>query len=344
MNKLILLLIASFITNALFSQQGYIYKRNAFGTIDIYQSSYGTDQGAPIGTIKKNAFGYIEVETKEQKNFTQTVDPYSYRPQLVPLKPFLAPVSEIINTTNTYYQVLNQQKEIQEKRENANIKKGAEYLNSMFKPFQSKAKSLKTFLNSYTNRPDTVRQGWHNVLIISKMSDAFKNTFPQAYQDIDSIGVLGYALVEGNKIQHMLEQILDTKQYIVHSGNFVTGTINRCQTFLKEGDNIIEVLFIDYAIDPQPLKTRPHFGGAVFNYPAQQSAVMIEIYDYDNPENKNSVGVVISEKNDGMNYFASLPGKYRYTVKSISNLTSKQILSQGYFEIKDMDTQTILIK
>lgn len=307
------------------SQTSFIYKRNVMGELEIYQvSQNGVIQNNPIGVFKRNTWGYLQLDLKGNNNFTQDIDPFSSRPNIKAVNPYLTPVAQILNTTNSYFDLLkvNQKRGSVYDEEMKNY--GNKVIKNWYESFQATSRSMRSFYHGFTGKPKSITDGWHNVYIISKVDSYMKNALKSALSAVDSIGVLGFALVRSNQIVTFWQQEMDYAQYTVRDNNiFVGGKVQDCKAVIKEGNEFKEFLFIDYLLTQKQLDEAPKMSAVTFTFPSNKKNAYILIYDMSG--SLDPIGVVLPT----LPYFASFPGTYRY----VSN-GSYGLSAQGIFELE----------
>src|SRR5438067_278266 len=76
MIRLVTLLVICLLSINLNAQSSFVYKRNILtGELEVYQSQGGFPTGSPLYKIKKNVWGYLEVE-----NLNASTNPFTNRP------------------------------------------------------------------------------------------------------------------------------------------------------------------------------------------------------------------------------------------------------------------------
>jgi hypothetical protein len=308
MKSSILLLLSVFQTLLVLSQNSFIYKRNIMGELEIYQGSQnGVVQNNPVGVFKRNSWGYLQLDIKGNNNFTEASDPFSNRPTIKAINPSLAPVAQILNTTNSYFDLfkINQQRGNVYDEQFKNY--GAKVIKDWYESFQVISRNMKSFHQGFMEKPKSIADGWHNVYIVSKLDNFMKNILKGALSGVDSIGVSGFAFVKSNQIVSFWQQEMDFAQYSAHENNaYVGGRIQDCKAILKEGNDFKEFYFIDYLLSEKPLDEMPKMCGVSFTFPSNKQNSYILIYDMSG--SLDPIGVV----NPKLPYFASFPGTYRY--------------------------------
>lgn len=300
--------------------QDFIYKRNFLGEIEVYNSSFGLPQGQPISTLKVNIYGNLELSNnKNGEAFKETENVFNYRKKLVPVKPYLAPVADIVNSYNVYASsAINLQKK-------AESEIPQEYLNGMnasAKKEQAKASNFKMFYRSFLDKPNIVNDGWHKVIILQKApysSETQRNKLSSIIENgIDTILSVGFAHVNDNKINQLFWGGSDWSNTIFTGyieSRFAGGIINKGFSNLRFDTEIVELYFIDYLLDPKPLPTYPHLGGVKFNFPQKNTGESIFMfmnnvfvgglmnYEEKDPRNMNMV-----------NFALVMEGQYTYKI------------------------------
>lgn len=326
MKKLILTALFAILVGHTMFAQDYIYKRNSFGQIEVFESSNGFPQGQKLATIKRNIYGYIEVEnSKGSQNITTTENPYSRMPTITPITPYLAPVVSIMNTINTFIEV---NKKVAASQNNQTLSRDgvAKYKATMEKMAQQYTQ-FTNFYNSVPNKPSKVKDGWHSVVIMSSSLAKDFNEINKAggIQQIEKLIQLGYGYVVNNKLQKTIEcSFTQTVEFVkpsILSGN----AIENCKTYYKWKDSKgvpDEVYFIDYILDETEIASLPLLGTFKFNFSDKiEEGVAAVIYNKDpaiyGENGDHYVCMKLMPKLAGgwseeLSSFISYPGTYYY--------------------------------
>jgi hypothetical protein len=341
MRKIIFLTIISLISIKTLSQD-LIYSRNAWGTIDIYRSSQGIPQGQPIGNISKSPLGYIEVkEFTEDKTISQKINPYNERPTLFPVKPFMAPTVQILNTFNSYLNLIKNQK--QAIQQGKPVEKGNN-LKQLFVEMQARFTDIKSFYDQVLNKPVKVNNGWHNVTLVS--SNPIKGITGG-----EKMIKVGYAYVSNNRPERLIVNDY-TGFYMFETNPILSGTIDKCKAFYKlKGSSVSynnEMYFLDYLLDTTTRATLPKIGTVKF-YPSETTnEVGLGIFTKDpniyGETGEHFVGLVyMARDKEGKlsetNYFSSYTGNYFY--KAYSSAARSEV---GSFSLSEGSELSISLK
>lgn len=301
--------------------QDVVYKRNAFGQVEIYSSNYGVPVGTPIGVVRRTAMGYIEVKDMSQQNaFRQSENAYSRRPQLITTKPYLAPVSQHINSLNTFIEANKIQSQAQSQNE---VTQRETHLKNLFEEMQTRYTDLLSFYNQIQNKPKSVSDGWHNVTCImpNPLKDVFKG---------DKLVKIGYANVINNKVKQVIYRDF-TQGIMFEKEEVISNAIDGCKAFTKEpgsNSNLDEIYFLDYLLDTTTHADLPKIGIITFGLDPRINRAGVVIYRKDpriyGDGYDNSLGqVYILRDVDGnikpINYFCSYVGTYYYKAGDLNN-------------------------
>jgi hypothetical protein len=350
--KIFILLFAFCIQIKAYSQN-YIFKKNTFGEIEVTNSSFGANTGTVIAKFKKNALGFIELQT-EQSAFRQSYQPWIERPIITPIQPQLSSVSSIMNSINIYLTTLQPFNQVYaSKSSSEENEKIDQQVNREFNSIQAKAKEFKQFYNCFNGKPTSLPNGIYSILLMSKRpsirpeiaDEEINKEMSQIMKGIDTVMDNGYAVVVNNKITYLINQQGGSEVYESHdSTTFIGGYIKDCKAILRTGDNLVEVYFIDFLLDSKPLSAPPSLGAINFTLPTNLAGQIIYVYpaktlsDFNtlcgliwvvNPENLLPSTVIQTNMK---------AGNYRYNIKR-----SGMILKEGRFEVKKAELTNVLI-
>lgn len=255
--KYYIFLITCLISSVAYSQSSIVYKRNAFGLLEVYKSQGGLPVGSPLYKIKKNICGYLEIENVDASTnpFTQKHD-YSIfisRPLQLPIKE----IFETIETLNKRYEYDNITSDPNKNSSN----EGKEYIKNFFQQRSQVATELFKFYNSNVSFPKILANGWYEVVNIydNEASSALGYEAGKDYK-------YGIAKVQDNKIIEYYENCnssdLKTGFVFQKMKLDVMSTITNCKsTVRKTGSNdYSSVYFLDNILDYSKQIPNPEFG------------------------------------------------------------------------------------
>lgn len=257
--KTLLLIALTVAFSAASAQNSYVYKRNLLtGNLELYQSSGGFPVGSPIFQIKKNVWGYIEIEGLEVNT-----NPFSRRPDYSNLNTFNSytlPSKDIINSI----QVINKKTEY----DRAYIDGGSNYssqkiINEMKRNMRSEsdyARSLLDIYNSTISFPSSLSDGWYEVVDIhlSNRGVAFDVDAPYSYW-------FGICKVRDNKVveyyRNMHFEYLKDSDVFEKSNLESISSISNCKSVIKplKDDRFRTLYFIDNIFDSAKQINDPKF-------------------------------------------------------------------------------------
>lgn len=166
--RIVLTIIILLIAPPLFSQNSFVYKRNAFGVLEVYQSQYGLPTGNPLYQIKKNVFGYLEIE-----NLNTSPNPYTRRPDYSTYvtQGYNLPTKQILETIETLnkkqeYDYINSNAFQARNSQNSDIDRITKDFQSFFEDRNRMASSLLNFYNSNISFQSSFKNGWYDVVEI----------------------------------------------------------------------------------------------------------------------------------------------------------------------------------
>lgn len=247
------------ITSSLMSQTSVVYKRNpATGQLEVYESRGGLPTGQPLYKIKKNVYGYLEIENSgaSQDPFTKKPDYSSYNN----FKPYQLPAKEIFETLETINKRYEYDNITSDPNKNSS-NEGKEYVKNFFQQRSKVATALFKFYNSNVSFPKTLANGWYEVVNIydNEASSALGNEAGKDYK-------YGIAKVQDNKIVEYYENCnsSDLKTGFVFQKmklDVISPIANCKSTFRKTGsDDYSSVYFLDNILDYSKQIPNPEFG------------------------------------------------------------------------------------
>lgn len=323
--------------------QDIIYKRSHLGYIEVYKSKNGVVQGKPIARVSKNQLGYIEVKSLEKdEGLSNEVNPYSEKPKLIPVKPFMASTAQAFNTFNTYIDLIKDQRQVSQK--STYDDEGVKRLKGIYKSMENRFTDLMTLYSQIEGKPKFINSGWHNVTIVSKVDLTSAGLG-------DKITKIGYAFVENNKVQKLIAA--DFTGGVMFETDEITSSnsIEDCKAYYKiknSTGSFSEIFFLDYMIDSTSRAVRPVIGTQKFLLADNIPGVGIGIYKKDpaiyGEQGENYIGLVFLIRGKdgnqaGANYFSSYPSTYYYKAYDVNSKTWT-----GTFELRDGSINTITIK
>jgi len=273
------------IAHSLLSQSSYVYKRNpATGTLEVFQSSGGLPTGSPIYKIKRNVYGYLEVENVDvlTNPFTRKPDYNAYNN----FKPYQLPAKEIFQTL----EVLNKRAEVdyvmsQPQNNNPEYQKVVQAFRENLKAESALATSYLNFYNSNVSFPKSLKNGWYEVVNIYDNRSLGK-TLNVA---IDYSYYIGICKVENNKIAEYYKNChaFNFKEgYVFQKEKIdVSSGIASCKaTFRKASStDYTTIYFLDNILDSTKQIDNPNFSfysiytSPNFKFHKQNSFVSIQI-------------------------------------------------------------------
>lgn len=254
MRNLLFLLLLVVAPITLLAQSTVVYKRNPFtGVLEVYQSVGGFPTGSPIYKIKRNLYGYLEVE-----NVDASTDPYTRKPNYSGynnFKPYQLPAKEIFETLEN----LNKRAEFdyilsQPETSNSNFEKGYNEVIEYIQKRSLFAKSLVEFYNGNISFPTKIDDGWHEVVSTSNLG-----TLGLDYK-------YGICKISNNKIEEYYENlnIFDLKTgYVFQKIKLdVISPIKNCRsTYRAAGsEKYNTIYFMDNILDSTKKIENPNFG------------------------------------------------------------------------------------
>jgi len=267
--KLLITFLLTLIINLSFSQSSVVYKRNPFGELEVYQSQGGLPTGSPIYKIKKNVYGYLEVE-----NVDASTNPFTKKPDYANynnFKPYQLPAKEIFTTL----EVLNKRTEYDQLITNPNtsINSTASQLLKDAQTFMQNrsviATNLLNFYNSNVEFPKKLKDGWYDVTKISKYTPN-ETEQRMGFKEGNEF-TIGICKVVSNRISEYYENInlFDLKTgFVFQKINLdVASTVNNCKsTYRTKNENQYNTIyFLDNILDSAKQIESPDFGYYTIN-------------------------------------------------------------------------------
>jgi len=241
-----------------FSQSSFVYKRNSLGQLEVYQSQGGLPTGTPIYKIKKNVYGYLEVESVDV-----STDPFTRKPDYAAynnFKPYQLPAKEIFETLET----LNKRYEfdnVTSGNAKQNSKSGEHYIDKYFENRFDLAETQLNFYNSNISFPTKLNNGWYDVVKI--FDDALaKMVNPTKSKNF----IYGICKVENNRIIEYYENChyydVKTAKIFKKINIDVSSSISNCKsTYRAVGENqYFSLYFLDNILDETKQIGDPNFG------------------------------------------------------------------------------------
>lgn len=255
MRHFIILSAICFLNINLNAQSSIVYKKNPVtGNLEVYQSQGGLPTGSPIYKIKKNVYGYLEVE-----NIDASTDPFTKKPDYSNynnFKPYQLPAKEIFETLETLnkrnaFDYVNSQTQTN----NQQYEKGYKELLDFIENKSVLAKSFLNFYNSNISFPNRINDGWYEVVNISKLGTMDKYDYNY-----------GICYVVNNKV---LEYYQNTNIFNLKTG-FVYQKIKievisnitslKCSYRASESEYYYTLYFLDNILEYTKHIENPNFG------------------------------------------------------------------------------------
>jgi hypothetical protein len=243
---------------SILAQTSVVYKKNsATGELEVYESRGGLPTGNPLFKVKKNVYGYIEVQNSgvNQDPFTKKPDYSNYNN----FKPYQLPAKEIFETLET----INKRYEYDNLASDAATNSNSsllEKLNNYTLTREATAKAFLKFYNSNVAFPKTLKDGWYEVVKIFESKG-----FAQAGIIGGTDFKYGICHVLNNKVNEYYENsnILDLKGSFVFQKMAidVSSPVGACKfSFRVKNSNEYEtVYFLDSILDETKQITDPQF-------------------------------------------------------------------------------------
>lgn len=258
--RLFLLFVVSL--NAVVLQaQSFVYKRNpATGGLEVYQSQGGLPTGNPLYKIKKNVYGYLEIE-----NVNTSSNPFTHKPDYSASSNFQSyqlPTKEIFETI----EVLNKRNEYdytiaQPNTENTQFEKDLNNIREILSQRSLVANSFLKFYKSNISFPKTLKDGWYEVVEIFDVSvlyNALNPTAENGYQQ-------GICKVQNNKIVEYYQNcsLYDLKTGFVFQKLKLNAVspVASCKAIFRasNSNDYTTVFFLDNILDSTKQISAPDF-------------------------------------------------------------------------------------
>lgn len=300
-----------------FSQSSYVYKRTPFGQLEVYQSQGGLPTGSPLYKIKKNVYGYLEVES-----LNASTNPFTNRPDYSAYSTYnnyKLPAKEIFQTL----EVLNKKTEYDQLVANPNTSNnsGTSQILKDAQTFMQNRSAIATgllnFYNSNIDFPKTISDGWYDVTKITKfVPNAVERN--AGFSESNEF-TLGICKVFNNRITEYYENIniYDLKNgFVFRKINIdVISPIANCKsTYREKNENEYStVYFLDNILESTKQITNPEFA----------------LYTINTPSNFNSANLILNIQ-IARNYAMTSDdvrelkgGAYIYTIHKPNPVTSE---------------------
>ena len=244
-----------------FSQNSFVYKRNPFGVLEVFQSQGGLPTGAPLYKIRKNIWGYLEVES-----LNAAANPYTRRPDYssyitqgynLPTKQIFETL-EALNKRSEYNYITSNKFQAQYSR-NSEIDKIIKDYQAMAQQSNNVATNYLNFYNSNISFPKELRNGWYDVVGITK-----QDGIPEAGIKEGLSYNTGICKVVNNKI---VEYYKDCQTSDVKDGNVfekinfdLVSPIKDCKsTYRNSFGFYYSLYFLDNILDSSKQTENPEF-------------------------------------------------------------------------------------
>lgn len=252
-----------FITNFLicFSQNSYVYKRNAFGVLEVFQSQYGLPMGNPLYKIKKNVFGYLEVE-----NLNTSQNPYTRRPDYSSYvtQGYNLPTKQILETLETLnkkqeYDYVNSNAFQAQNKNNNYLEKINEEVQKVQDDRNNMATTLLNFYSSNISFPVSFKNGWYNVVELYKMEGIPQRNIPAGLNYM-----YGVCKVADNRIVEYYQNSSNSSikdGYVFQKIKLdLSSPVKNCKSTYKTVDGLYNsIYFLDNLLDSSIQIENPQF-------------------------------------------------------------------------------------
>lgn len=260
--RLLIILLLVILGRTSFSQGSIVYKRNVFGELEVYESQGGMPIGSPLYKIKKNVWGYLEVE-----NLSASTNPFTKRPDYSgnSFNSYQLPAKEIFQTL----EVLNKKTEYDQlvKTPASSNNPGTQKLLSDAQTFMQNRSAIATnLLNFYNGNivfPKRLKDGWYDVTKIVKF-DPGQGEEAMGFKPGNDF-TIGVCKVDNNRIVEYYENvnIFDLKDGFVFRkiDIDIVSPVNNCKSTYKEknGKEYLNVYFLDNILDSAKRIDDPQF-------------------------------------------------------------------------------------
>ncbi len=258
--SIILLTISFLIGFQSDAQTSLVYMRNpATGNLEVYQSQGGLPTGSPLYKIKKNVYGYLEIE-----NVNAQTNPFTQRPDYTPYSnspSYQLPVREIFETVET----LNKRNEYDYMMSKpSNNQQYQSELNNLREYFQNRSRTANAFLKFYSSNisfPKSLKDGWYevtNITDVSSLSETFRGSAEKDFE-------FGICKLQNNKVVEYYKNcnLLDLKTGFVFQRKQIDvgGSVSSCKaTFREMNSNEYQTIyFLDNILDSTKQIANPNF-------------------------------------------------------------------------------------
>jgi hypothetical protein len=249
------------LTNLLMAQKSYVYKRNvATGNLEVFESYNGLPTGSALYQIKKNLYGYLEIE-----NIDASTNPFTKRPDYTAysnFKSYQLPAKEIFETLET----INKRNEIdyvakQPQNNNSAFQNEMKRIAETLQNESAIANSFLKFYNSNVSFPKTLKDGWYEVVNVYDS----KGLGNQLKASIDYSYNLAICKVKNNRIAEYYSNcnIFNLKEgYVFQKVKLdVTSAITNCKATYRQANSneYNTIYFLDNILDSTKRIQNPEF-------------------------------------------------------------------------------------
>ncbi len=291
--------------------QSYLYKKNSFGQVEIFASSYGHPTGQPVAKIKRNVWGYLEIESLQSNSaFTSRNNPNFKTPYYNSNRTELASVINSINTTNLFIQnnfIINNSST----GTNKNDKSFIDAINSGNEEASNRLQDINNLYSQFVNKPKVVANGWHEVVTFSSITAKNNTTVKTVFS--------GYANVQNNKITQIIEYLTMGDNVVYFYDDVISNSINDCQAIYKLNNSSLKftnVYFINALFNPTLTTNPPKLGRHLFY--STVIGMTIVVYKKDPKVYGDGMENFINIYSENEN-FTNVPGTYHYIATDKNN-------------------------
>lgn len=262
--KIIITFLLTVLFQFAFSQSSYVYKRNlATGELEVFESQGGLPTGSALYKIKKNVYGYLELES-----INASTNPFTRRPDYSAYSNYNSyklPAKEIFETLET----LNKKNEYDYISSNPSLytNNNASQLIQETQTFmQNRTKIATSYLNFYNSNvdfPKKLKDGWYDAITIKKV-EVNEASRKLGFTDGNEFS-LAICKIENNKVTEYYENIniADIKTGFVFQKvklDVISGVNNCKSTFRASNDNVYSsIYFLDNILDSTKQISNPEF-------------------------------------------------------------------------------------
>lgn len=272
--KYTLLLIVVFNSFHAFGQ--YIYKRNMYGNMEVYETFNGTDvpRGQPIASIERNLYGDFVLKTNEQNAKTNLSDPYSRKPNYESYRstPYQRPILTDLNILNVVVPPISNNVIRNKTSYDTRFSDAKNLFEEDALRYNEQVQSFKNLFKKIIDKPKKIRDGWHEVISFSDptvLNNVLRRLGKSTKADYELNS--GYCFVQSNKVVNMVVKDKDGCEETRNLLNYeikLSSQISNCLAVISTKDYFHdmphEVYFVNSMIDSNEVISNPCPNGFTF--------------------------------------------------------------------------------